>query len=140
MKKTSLIVFGFIFLITISVAFTTDEPKYKNLKILPKNISERAMDSTMHFYSRSLGVGCDFCHVHNQLRDTWDMASDAKPEKLIARKMMLMTRGINAIYFPPEKGVKDQQLIQAVTCYTCHRGEAFPTDLPEVKKDSVNTK
>ena len=140
MKKTFSVILGVIALITITAAFTYDDPKYKNLKILPKNISDRAMDSIMHHYSVSLNVGCDFCHVHNTLRDTWDMASDAKHEKLIARKMMTMTTAINKIYFPPEGGAKDQQLIQTITCYTCHKGEVIPVDLPQVKTDSLNKK
>ncbi len=141
MKKTSLILFGFIFFITISAAFTTfDPPRFKNLKILPRFISEKALDSIMEHYSISLGVKCDFCHMHNQEKDTWDMASDVKAEKLIARKMMLMTNGINTKYFPPEKGIKDQQAIQTITCYTCHKGEAIPVDMPEENKDSLNTK
>lgn len=140
MKKTFLVLVGISILI-VSVAFTTfDPPRYKNLKILPQDISERALDSFMHHYSFSLGVKCDFCHVHNGLRDTWDMASDAKPEKLIARKMMLMTDGINKKYFPPEEGTSDPQAIQAITCYTCHRGEPMPPDLTQVKKDTLNNK
>lgn len=140
MKKTFFVILGLIVLITVTAAFTYDEPKFKNLKILPKNISEKAMDSIMHNYSVSLNVNCDFCHVHNTLRDTWDMAIDAKPEKLIARKMMTMTTGINAKYFPPEKETKYQQLIQTITCYTCHKGEAIPLSAPEIKMDSLNSK
>lgn len=141
MKKTSLILFGFISFITISVAFTTfDPPRFKNLKILPRFISEKALDSIMNHYSISLGVKCDFCHMHNQEKDTWDMARDVKAEKLIARKMMLMTNGINTKYFPPEKGMKDKQLIQTITCFTCHKGEAIPVAMPEVKEDSLNKK
>jgi hypothetical protein len=140
MKKTFSIIFGLIAFITITAAFTYDEPKFKNLKILPKNISEKAMDSIMHHYSISLNVGCDFCHVENKLRNTWDMASDAKHEKLITRKMMTMTNAINKIYFPSDNGGKGQQQIQTVTCYTCHKGEVIPADLPPVKTDSSNKK
>ncbi len=136
MKKTFIILLGFISFITISVAFKTfDPPRFKNLKILPKNISEKALDSVMEHYSIALGVKCDFCHVHNEEKDTWDMASDAKGDKLIARKMMLMTIGINSKYFPPEKGVKAQQAIQTITCYTCHKGEAIPVSIPEIKEE-----
>lgn len=135
MKKTLFILFALTGLI-ISAAFTTlDPPKYKNLKILPKDTSDKAMDSIMKHYSVSLGVTCNFCHVHNTLRDTWDMASDANHHKIITRKMMLMTDGINAKYFPSEKGSKDEQLIQTITCYTCHKGEVIPVDMPEVKPD-----
>lgn len=137
MKKTYTLLFG-LSAIIISVAFTTfDPPGFKNLKVLPRFISEKALDSIMHFYSVSLNVTCDFCHVHNKEKDTWDMASDANGVKLIARRMMLMTNGINGMYFPPEKG---QPSIQMVTCFTCHKGEAFPLDMPEIKKDSSANK
>ncbi len=139
MKKTFFVLCGFISLISISLAFTTfDPPKYKNLKILPKDISKQAMDSTMHFISFSLGVKCGFCHVRDEEKKTWDMASDAKPEKLIARKMMTMTDGINKKYFPPEDG-NNAMAIQAVSCYTCHKGEAMAVAFPE-KKDSTMKK
>ena len=137
MKKTLLIICGFICVISISLAFTTfDPPRYKNLKILPKDISKQAMDSTMHFFSFSLGVKCGFCHVRDEEKKSWDMASDAKPEKLIARKMMTMTDGINKKYFPPEDGKHDAVAIQAISCYTCHKGEPMPLAFPE-KKDSA---
>ena len=136
MKKTFLFVFGFICFISLSVAFTTsDPPRYKNLQILPKDISKQAMDSTMHFFSFSLGQKCGFCHVRNEESKSWDMASDAKPEKLIARKMFTMSEGINKKYFSDEGGT-EQQAIQAVTCYTCHKGEPMPLAFPE-KKDST---
>lgn len=139
MKKTIsvLLVIGAL----LSVAFTSfDDPKYKNLKILPKDISHKAMDSIMHNYSSAMGVKCEFCHVRNKETNKMDMASDAKPEKLIARKMMTMTAEINKKYFPPEEGTTPPP-IPAITCFTCHRGEAMPNDVQpkheEKKKDSV---
>lgn len=134
MKKTFSVLAGLLVLIIITTAFSYDSPKFKNLKILPKDISEKAMDSVMHHYSASLGVGCDFCHVKNQLRDTWDMASDAKHEKQIARKMMLMTNEINIKSFSAEKG-SDKLLIETITCYTCHHGHVIPADMPEKKEE-----
>lgn len=138
MKKTFFIVTGFICFITLAVAFNQAPPGYKNLQILPKDISKEALDSVMHFYSKSLGQKCGFCHVHNDEQKSWDMANDAKPEKQIARKMMLMEKGINAKYFPAEEEDKNKQLIQAVTCYTCHKGEPMPLAAPEPKVDSLN--
>ena len=127
MKKT-VAVLALIGVLITSVAFTyLAPPHFKNLKILPKNISEREMDSVMHHYSVSLGVKCDFCHAHDQLTDTWDMGSDAKVEKLVARKMMTMTTGINKKYFQEEGG---DSTIQTITCYTCHKGEPIPSDAP----------
>ena len=140
MKKTFVIPVG-LMVFVICVAFTTfDPPGFKNLKVLPRFISEHDLDSIMHFYSASLNVGCDFCHAHDKQKDTWDMASDAKGEKLIARKMMLMTNGINGMYFPPEKGNTDPHAMQTVTCFTCHKGEAIPVDMPPLKIDSTNRK
>lgn len=134
MKKTFLVIIGFVCL-TVSVAFTTfNPPRFKNLKILPKDISKESLDSVMHLYSHSLNVKCDFCHVHIEGTKTWDMASDAKPEKLITRKMMIMAAAINKNYFPPEKDSKDQQAIQTITCYTCHKGEARPVSVQEQKE------
>src|SRR5947208_17103459 len=101
MKKT-FFVFGLIALIITTAAFTYDPPKYKNLKVLPKDISKGQMDTVMHHFSMALGQKCGFCHVRDEQSKTWDMASDAKPEKLIARKMMTMTNAINAKYFAPE--------------------------------------
>ncbi len=37
--------------------------KYKNLKILPQDISEQKLDSIMEFYSKALGSSCSFCHA-----------------------------------------------------------------------------
>lgn len=136
MKKTFLIIFSVVSVITFCAFTTYDPPKYKNLKILPRFISEKAMDSIMNHYSASLGVTCGFCHVHDEKKDTWDMASDAKGEKLITRRMMLMTNGINGQYFPVEKGAKP---IETVTCYTCHKGEAIPSYLPKAKVEEKET-
>ena len=133
MKKTFLVVTGLVALVTITLSFTTTfyPPKFKNLKILPKDITPQALDSIMDNYSVALGVKCGFCHVENKEKKTWDMASDANPHKLISRKMMLMTNSINKTFFKPEGGNKNQQLIQTVTCYTCHKGEAHASSFPE---------
>lgn len=132
MRKTVLTLSCIISLITFCAFATYEQPRYKNLKILPRYISEKAMDSIMNHYSVSLGVTCNYCHVHDEKKDTWDMASDAKGEKLISRRMMLMTNGINGQYFPPEKGAKP---VQTITCYTCHKGEPIPADHPPVKEN-----
>jgi hypothetical protein len=141
MKKPYLIILVFISFIAISSAFTYyDPPGFKNLKILPKNITEKALDSIMDNFSISLGVKCGFCHVHDEEKDTWNMASDAMAEKLIARKMMIMTNGINAKYFPSEKEKKHTAAIQTVTCYTCHKGEAIPVSVENLEKNSFSLK
>src|SRR5580693_7887225 len=100
MKKSLLITAGCILSIILFQAFTiTPEPPFKNLQILPKDISDHDLDSVMHHFSASLGVRCNFCHVINEEEKKFDMASDDKPEKNIARKMMLMAIDINKNYF-----------------------------------------
>lgn len=104
MKKSLLIVFGCIICVILFQAFTTsNDPEFKNLQILPKDISEHDLDSVMHHFSQSLGVKCNFCHVRNEDAKKMDFPSDEKPEKNIARKMMLMAIDINKNYFAQMK-------------------------------------
>src|SRR5580700_8050053 len=81
-----------------------DPPKLVNLKVFPKNIPYRLLDQTMDIWSASLGVRCNFCHVRDEQSNRMDFASDAKPEKKMAREMYRMTAKINTKYF---KGTKD---------------------------------
>src|SRR5881398_409933 len=99
MKKSLLFTTGLILLVGLSLAFTRDDPAYKNLKILPKNINRQQMDSVMHHFSGSLGVRCNYCHMRNEETKTWDFASDENKHKLAARNMMKMTSKINDKYF-----------------------------------------
>ena len=100
MKKSLLIISGCIISVILFQAFTfTHEPHFKNLQILPKDISDHDLDSVMHHFTASLGVKCNFCHVVDTVAKKMDAASDAKPEKNIARKMMLMAIDINKNYF-----------------------------------------
>jgi photosynthetic reaction center cytochrome c subunit len=57
---------------------------------------------------------CSHCHVE-------DRASDEKETKLIARKMITMTRTINESFGDGK---------QHVTCFTCHRGSTTPLTEP----------
>src|SRR6478672_6089274 len=93
-------------------------PPYKNLKIFPKDISRADLLSNMKFFSQSLGVRCTFCHVgaEGQPLTTFDFASDAKEEKLTARKMLVMAHRINSQDFGIQMGGEPK-----VTCFTCHR-------------------
>lgn len=100
MKKSFLIILGCIISVVIFQAFTTSsDPEWQNLKILPKDISKQGLDSVMHHFTVALGVKCNFCHVRNEAERKMDFASDDKPEKNIARKMMLMSIDINKNYF-----------------------------------------
>jgi len=129
MKKTFLVTVGMIALIVTSLSFTRDEPKFKNLKILPKNITKEQMDSVMHTFSLSLGVRCNFCHKHSDDFKTWDFASDENKHKLRAREMMKLTQKINNKYFAVA-GTKGLNATLLVTCYTCHHGSNDPSTIP----------
>ena len=98
----------------------------RNLKVLPKNISTEKLDSIMLSFEHALGIKCDFCHSKSKTDPLkLDYASDEKPEKEIARKMMIMTNEINKKYFN-FTNTDDPEIIQSVNCNTCHRGEPHP--------------
>jgi hypothetical protein len=86
-------------------------PAPTNLKVLtPENYLQ-----VMFGMQTALGVRCDFCH------NMEDRASDEKPMKVTARRMMEMVKNINATTFNDE---------QKVSCYTCHHGEEKPAAPP----------
>ena|ERR1700694_3713841 len=130
MKKSLLVTVALATAVTVSLAFTKDDPVYKNLKVLPKNITKQQMDSVMHHFSLSLGVRCNYCHVHNDSAKTWDFASDVNKHKLAARGMMRMMDRINEKYFDVTGGKKDLNARLMVTCYTCHHGSPDPATIP----------
>ena len=90
---------------------------FKNVQLL-KNIPAgrflRIMDVG---YSRSLGIGCDHCHVE----DRWE--ADEKRPKLAAREMILLVNEIN-------KKLESMENIDTsepqINCTTCHRGYVKP--------------
>ncbi len=96
---------------------------FKNLQILPKSISDEALDSVMHEFSISLGVRCNFCHARkaDTTQRGLDFASDAKEEKNTARNMLKMTAYLNEHYFNWNNSTRPDT-IHAVVCFTCHRG------------------
>jgi cytochrome c peroxidase len=102
-------------------------PPLKNLQIFPKDISRAELIGNMKFFAQSLGVRCVHCHVgtEGQPLSTFDFASDAKPEKLKARKMLLMVHRINEQDFGVTKFADVK-----VTCFTCHRGSTKPLTAP----------
>lgn len=127
MKKSAFVTICFSIMVFISLAFTKDDPIYKNLKVLPKNITKEQMDSVMHHFSASLGVRCNFCHVRSADGKEWNFAADDNKHKLVARSMMEMTNKINEKYFDVTgKGVKSLDAQLMVTCYTCHHGKNEP--------------
>ena len=76
-------------------------------------------------FEDALGVSCGFCHASNKDGDGLDYASDAKPEKKIARQMLRMTLNLNRDYFKIDSAMVGTANI-VVTCNTCHKGDTFP--------------
>lgn len=58
---------------------------------------------------------CSYCHGAQ-------MSSDAKYTKVVARRMLQMTRQINS-------GWRSHVAATGVTCYTCHRGQVVPQNV-----------
>jgi hypothetical protein len=117
---------GVIFLasMTLIQQQQQEEPKPVNLKVLPKNTTHKQLETIMGHWASSLGVRCNFCHARNEATNKMDFASDAKPEKLMARKMFLMAEKINKKYFKAEKDSMNLVTLSSVNCYTCHHGVA----------------
>jgi len=101
-------------------------PKPTNLKVLPKNIPVPELMATMKGYTKALGVECEFCHTRGPQTNKPDYASDANPDKGIARTMIIMTREINAKYLSQVRDPDATPAEKTVTCGTCHRGNSMP--------------
>jgi hypothetical protein len=102
--------------------------KYTNLQSLPKDISQQDLIGVMRSFATGLGTRCEHCHVGqgNDLTK-FDFASDEKPEKATARKMMALVNAVNGDYL---KGIGDPSKPLKVSCYTCHRGALKPLVAP----------
>ena len=104
----------------------THQDGFKNLKILPKDISKEALHDIMqNQFGDALGVRCDYCHAKQPGSDHPDFASDANEKKEIARYMMNMVLQLNKDNFKLEKPMIGDSLM-VVTCYTCHHGATKP--------------
>lgn len=102
----------------------------KNLKVLPKNISHEDLVKTMDGWKTALGVKCSFCHAPSadSTSHHLDFASDAKPEKNMARYMYKMTGKINKKFFKMNKD-SNGAIIPTISCVTCHRGNPHPDEV-----------
>ena len=126
-RNKTILVLLLISLVVTGLAFQRlEQSNYKNLQILPKNISPVMLDSIMNSYNKALGVNCQFCHAPvKNFPDSLDYASDAVHMKEEARRMLRMTIHINLTYFYFDRSIRPEYL-KTVTCNTCHRGEPFP--------------
>ncbi|OLE53810.1 MAG: hypothetical protein AUG51_11000 [Acidobacteria bacterium 13_1_20CM_3_53_8] len=97
------------------------EQVQKNIKVL-NGLPVSQLIPVMNFMASSLGVRCDYCHVRGQ-DGHLQPDSDAKPTKQTARGMIQMVLNINRTNAAALQGA-------TVTCYTCHRGQTAPQNLP----------
>ena len=97
----------------------TSGKKFKNIKVL-KDLPANQLIPVMHKINKSLGVGCDYCHVMGPNHTGFE--KDDKPAKNKCRQMMTMTGDLNKRYKTVER---------KVTCFTCHQGHAQPPVNPD---------
>jgi hypothetical protein len=87
----------------------TAEQAYRNIQVL-KGVPASQLQQVMALFTGSLGVKCSYCHTN-------PFEKDDKPAKQTARRMIRMVFDLNRGNF----GGRD-----AITCYTCHRGQPKP--------------
>ena len=88
---------------------------YQNVQVLGAVSKERFdhLMAEMNQWVAPPEQGCNYCH------NPANLASDEKYTKVVARRMLQMTRTINSKWSSHVKQT-------GVTCYTCHRGNAVP--------------
>ncbi len=136
MNKKIIIYAGIGLLVTAGIAATHvpgEKSEWKNLKVIPKNTDEDQLERIMNGYSKQLGVTCSYCHPDTKpdiFPRRVDFASEEKPEKQIARKMMRMTDKINKKYFGYKNKYDFESLkTSVISCNTCHRGLKKPSNI-----------
>jgi photosynthetic reaction center cytochrome c subunit len=95
----------------------------ENVKVLT-DLQGPALRAEMQRVAAALGVKCDHCHVQG------NFASDEKSPKRTARRMIEMTRGLNAQFFPKHQVKDGDSVLGRVTCFTCHQGAEEPKSAP----------
>src|SRR5262245_55927691 len=87
----------------------TAEQIYKNIQVL-KGVPASQLQQVMAMFTGSLGVTCNHCHTN-------PFDKDDKAPKQTARRMIQMVFDLNRGNFGGR---------EAITCFTCHRGQAKP--------------
>lgn len=95
------------------------ENVFKNIQVFKGLPAGRLLGVMSQGFVPALGVQCAECHVPGK----WE--SDDKHDKLVARKMVVMTRSLNE---QVKKASEEDDA--AVSCYTCHRGSTKPATSP----------
>jgi len=90
-----------------------------NVRVLTGLFAQQFQEE-MNFMVQALGVSCNTCHVRG------NFASEDNDKKLIARRMLEMTKAMNTQFFPDYKPKEGESVLGKVTCYTCHKGESIP--------------
>ncbi len=129
--------FFVVSMLVLVVAFASQSFSYvnqrppkvlKNIKAFPSTMTYNEVDHQMDIFKVSLGVKCNYCHAQTkESAPKLDMANDDNPKKDIARDMIRMTRDLNEKYMAKLSHTNAEPL-QVVTCNTCHRGNAKPSD------------
>ena len=126
-----ILISGLCGVVTVMTAATTishhKDQHFDNLQVLPNNIDPKTLNKIMvDDFEDALGVSCGFCHaVKPDSVGVLDYASDAKPEKQIARQMLKMTLNVNRDYFKIENPMLGTSNV-VINCNTCHKGDTFP--------------
>jgi hypothetical protein len=94
-------------------------PPNENVKVLT-DLEGQPLRAEMKRITAALGVDCDHCHVQG------NFPSDEKLPKRTARRMMEMTKSINAQSFPKYEVKEGESVLGRVTCMTCHQGQTTP--------------
>lgn len=89
------------------------------VKVLTGLYAQQFQDE-MNLIVQALGVNCTTCHARG------NFASEEKPLKQTARRMLEMTKALNTQFFPDYKPKDGESVLGKVTCYTCHKGESIP--------------
>jgi Photosynthetic reaction centre cytochrome C subunit len=129
-KKRKLLVTIFLMSSVVAGVAAINNPAFihKNLKVLPKDISDEKLDSIMKTFTVALGVDCKFCHEPDKgFTINPDYAADVNPMKENAREMMRMVIDINSKYFYFDS-IERPEYLHTITCKNCHQGQPIPPE------------
>jgi len=127
---------GWLLLVAILLAVTPTvaqfPDKFTNLQVLPKDIPQSDLQTTMRGFAFALNVRCPYCH--GQKADMkMDFPADDKDQKKTARVMLQMVAIINRDYL--SKIGKETPV--RVECVTCHHGLTQPRTLNAVLAETI---
>lgn len=115
------------------------QSSFKNLRVLPKDITQEGIDSIMGGFTRALGVRCVHCHVGEEGKPMrrQDFQLDDKVTKRKARLMIQMTQDLNDKYIANLESHANPPI--RVQCATCHRGTTQPRMMQDVLAIAYDT-